>query len=174
MFNQAFNVGCTAHNYRMRDIAEIVAEVVPGCRIEMAPDAGPDKRSYRVSFDKIARVLPGVQAAMGRATRGRAALCRLSPIRADARRVRGPALSAHQPHPAADERRRSRAGLETFARRTGASRGIPIASKPPRERSVIFTETRLKGAFVIELERREDDRGFFARSFCQRSSRSAG
>ena len=32
---------------------------------------------------------------------------------------------------------------------------------------MIFTETKLKGAFVIELERREDERGFFARSFCQ-------
>jgi len=32
---------------------------------------------------------------------------------------------------------------------------------------VIFTETKLKGAFVIDLERREDDRGFFARGFCQ-------
>ena len=56
--NEAFNVGSTAHNYRMRDIAEIVADIVPGCRIETAPDAGPDKRSYRVSFGKIARVLP--------------------------------------------------------------------------------------------------------------------
>ena len=36
----------------------IVADVVPGCRLEIAPDAGPDKRSYRVNFDKIARVLP--------------------------------------------------------------------------------------------------------------------
>ena len=58
VFNEAFNVGSTAHNYRMREIAEIVAGVVPGCRIEMAPDAGPDKRSYRVSFEKISRVLP--------------------------------------------------------------------------------------------------------------------
>ena len=56
--NQAFNVGRTDHNYRIRDIAEIVAEVVPGCRLEYASDAGPDKRSYRVSFDKIARALP--------------------------------------------------------------------------------------------------------------------
>jgi dTDP-4-dehydrorhamnose 3,5-epimerase len=32
---------------------------------------------------------------------------------------------------------------------------------------VIFTETKLKGAFIIDLERREDDRGFFARGFCQ-------
>jgi nucleoside-diphosphate-sugar epimerase len=59
VFNQAFNVGCTEHNYRMCDIAEIVAEVVPGCRVDFAPGAGPDKRSYRVSFEKIARVLPG-------------------------------------------------------------------------------------------------------------------
>jgi nucleoside-diphosphate-sugar epimerase len=58
VFNEAFNVGVTAHNYRIRDIAEIVASVVPGCRLELAPDAGPDKRSYQVSFDKIARVLP--------------------------------------------------------------------------------------------------------------------
>lgn len=56
--NEAFNVGQTAHNYRIRDIASVVAGVVPGCRVEFAPDAGPDKRSYRVSFEKIARVLP--------------------------------------------------------------------------------------------------------------------
>jgi dTDP-4-dehydrorhamnose 3,5-epimerase len=33
---------------------------------------------------------------------------------------------------------------------------------------MIFTETRLKGAFVLDLDRREDSRGFFARTFCQR------
>jgi dTDP-4-dehydrorhamnose 3,5-epimerase len=32
---------------------------------------------------------------------------------------------------------------------------------------MIFTETKLRGAFVIDLERREDNRGFFARTFCQ-------
>ena len=40
------------------DIAAIVADVVPRCRLEIAPDASPDTRSYRVNFDKIARVLP--------------------------------------------------------------------------------------------------------------------
>ena len=55
---EAFNVGQTAHNYRIRDLAEIVADVVPGCELEFADDAGPDKRSYRVSFEKIARTLP--------------------------------------------------------------------------------------------------------------------
>lgn len=58
VFNQAFNVGQTWHNYRISDIAAIVADVVPNCRIEYAPDASPDTRSYRVNFDKIARVLP--------------------------------------------------------------------------------------------------------------------
>jgi len=58
VFNQAFNVGQTGHNYRIRDIADVVAQIVPGCRVEFAPDAGPDKRSYRVSFEKIAHVLP--------------------------------------------------------------------------------------------------------------------
>jgi dTDP-4-dehydrorhamnose 3,5-epimerase len=33
---------------------------------------------------------------------------------------------------------------------------------------MIFTETKLKGAFILDLERREDSRGFFARTFCQR------
>jgi len=39
---------------------------------------------------------------------------------------------------------------------------------------VIFTETKLKGAFVIELERREDNRGFFARAFCQNEFKAHG
>ncbi len=58
VWNEAFNVGSTEHNYRIRDIAGIVAENVPDCRIEYADDAGPDTRSYRVSFEKLARVLP--------------------------------------------------------------------------------------------------------------------
>jgi dTDP-4-dehydrorhamnose 3,5-epimerase len=39
---------------------------------------------------------------------------------------------------------------------------------------MIFTETRLKGAFIIDLERREDERGFFARTFCQNEFREHG
>jgi nucleoside-diphosphate-sugar epimerase len=56
--NEAFNVGQTGHNYRIRDLAQIVAEVVPGCTLDFADGAGPDKRSYRVSFEKIRRELP--------------------------------------------------------------------------------------------------------------------
>jgi nucleoside-diphosphate-sugar epimerase len=57
VFAEAFNVGQTEHNYRIRELAQIVSEVVPNCRLELAPDAGPDKRSYRVSFAKIAERL---------------------------------------------------------------------------------------------------------------------
>src|SRR4029077_175781 len=54
---QTFNVGRTEENYRIREIADIVAETVPGCRIEYAADGGPDKRCYRVTCNKIERVL---------------------------------------------------------------------------------------------------------------------
>ncbi len=39
---------------------------------------------------------------------------------------------------------------------------------------MIFTETKLKGAFILDLERREDSRGFFARAFCQREFEAHG
>jgi dTDP-4-dehydrorhamnose 3,5-epimerase len=42
------------------------------------------------------------------------------------------------------------------------------------ENSVIFVETKLKGAFIIDLERREDSRGFFARAFCQNEFEAHG
>ena len=57
--NQIFNIGRNDENFRVREIAEIVAEVVPGCRIEYAPDGEPDLRCYRVNFDKIGRLVPG-------------------------------------------------------------------------------------------------------------------
>jgi nucleoside-diphosphate-sugar epimerase len=56
--NEIFNVGRTDENYRISEIADIVAEIVPGCRVEYAPGGGPDKRCYRVNCDKIRRVLP--------------------------------------------------------------------------------------------------------------------
>lgn len=59
IFKESFNVGQTTENYQISEIANIVADVVPGCKVEYAPDAGPDKRCYRVDFAKITRVLPG-------------------------------------------------------------------------------------------------------------------
>ncbi len=56
--NQVFNVGHNEDNYRVREIAEIVGATFPGCEVTMGPSGG-DNRSYRVSFDKIHRELPG-------------------------------------------------------------------------------------------------------------------
>jgi nucleoside-diphosphate-sugar epimerase len=55
--NEVFNVGAPGANFRIRDIAEIVGEVFPGCEITIG-GTSPDNRSYRVSFDKIHDVLP--------------------------------------------------------------------------------------------------------------------
>lgn len=55
--NEVLNVGDTRFNYRVREIAEIVAAVFPGCRLSFG-EHDADARSYRVSFDKIHRVLP--------------------------------------------------------------------------------------------------------------------
>ena len=56
---QALNVGRNDQNYRIRELAEIVKETVPGCEVAFAEGAGPDKRNYRADFGKVERVLPG-------------------------------------------------------------------------------------------------------------------
>jgi nucleoside-diphosphate-sugar epimerase len=55
---QIFNVGQNSENYRVREIAQIIAEVFPGCEVTTGK-ATADNRSYRVAFDKIASKLPG-------------------------------------------------------------------------------------------------------------------
>lgn len=55
---EAFNVGADEENYRIRDVGRIVEEIVPGSRIVFAEGAGPDKRSYRVSFAKLQQSFP--------------------------------------------------------------------------------------------------------------------
>lgn len=55
---ETFNVGDTSHNYRVKEIAEIVARTFPGCKLSFGTQ-GSDNRSYRASFDKIAKKLPG-------------------------------------------------------------------------------------------------------------------
>jgi nucleoside-diphosphate-sugar epimerase len=57
--NQAFNIGSTAENYQVRDLAEMVAARVPGSRVDYAPGGQPDKRSYRVNFDRVRAAVPG-------------------------------------------------------------------------------------------------------------------
>jgi nucleoside-diphosphate-sugar epimerase len=55
---EAFNVGTSAENFRIAEIAEVVESVVPGTAVRMSPNASPDARNYRVNCDKLARVLP--------------------------------------------------------------------------------------------------------------------
>jgi len=57
--DQAFNVGRTAENFRIRQVAEMVAEVVPGSQVSFAAGASADLRNYRVDFGKIEKTLPG-------------------------------------------------------------------------------------------------------------------
>jgi len=57
--NETFNVGRMEENYRIHELAAIVAETVPGCRVDYAPGGGPDLRCYRINCEKISRLLPG-------------------------------------------------------------------------------------------------------------------
>lgn len=54
---KAFNVVATAENYQIRDLAGIVADAVPGCAVEFAPDASPDIRNYRVRGDRFSEAV---------------------------------------------------------------------------------------------------------------------
>ena len=55
---ETFNVGSSEQNYRVREVAEVIADVFPGCALSFG-EGGSDNRSYRVSFDKISAGLPG-------------------------------------------------------------------------------------------------------------------
>jgi nucleoside-diphosphate-sugar epimerase len=56
--NGVFNVGGTEENYRVRELASIVEETVPGCHVEYAAGGGPDKRCYRVDFSRLHTTFP--------------------------------------------------------------------------------------------------------------------
>ena len=56
--NRAFNVGVPGENFRIRELAEIVRETVPGSRLEFAEGATPDLRNYRVDCELLPQTLP--------------------------------------------------------------------------------------------------------------------
>lgn len=56
--NLVVNAGSDVWNYQVRQLAEGVAEVIPGARVSVNPDAAPDRRSYRVSFARFQRLAP--------------------------------------------------------------------------------------------------------------------
>ena len=56
--DQAFNVGRTEENFRVREVAAMVEELVAGSHVRYAEGAGPDPRCYRVACDKLPRHVP--------------------------------------------------------------------------------------------------------------------
>ena len=61
---EVFNIGRTADNIRIRDLADLIAQKMPGCKVEFIDGAAPDKRSYRVDCSKAERLLPGFRTQM--------------------------------------------------------------------------------------------------------------
>lgn len=59
--NEAFNVGMNTENFRIREVAEMVGEVVPNCEVVITGEHGSDSRTYRVNFDKIKNLVPAFQ-----------------------------------------------------------------------------------------------------------------
>jgi nucleoside-diphosphate-sugar epimerase len=56
--NQAFNTGANELNHQILELAEIVAQTVPGCELELRAQSGADQRTYKADFAKFARTFP--------------------------------------------------------------------------------------------------------------------
>ena len=57
--DEAFNIGCDEDNHQIRDVAAMIEQTVPDATVTLAQGAGPDTRTYRVSFEKVRAGLPG-------------------------------------------------------------------------------------------------------------------
>ena len=71
--NEAFNVGRDEDNHQIRDVARMIEATVPDATVTLANGAGPDTRTYRVSFAKVAPRPPRLRAAVDRPARDRGA-----------------------------------------------------------------------------------------------------
>jgi nucleoside-diphosphate-sugar epimerase len=58
---EAFNIGRDEDNHQIRDVAAMIERTVPDATVTLADGAGPDTRTYRVSFEKVRRELPGFE-----------------------------------------------------------------------------------------------------------------
>ena len=146
--NKAFNVGTTTENYQIRELAQMVESIVPGCRVDFAPDAGPDKRCYRVDCNHIAPHAARLQAAVDRPSRRRAALRSLQARRPDAGRLRRRALQAHRSHQGAD---RSRRAGRASAPHPGAAE--PHCLSPSGRNDMTIEYGKIRGCRSVRLER---------------------
>ncbi len=57
--DQVFNVGVTGDNVQIKELARVVSEVVPDCRVAFSKQASADKRNYRVNCDRICKIVEG-------------------------------------------------------------------------------------------------------------------
>ena len=159
--NEAFNVGANAENYRIRELAEIVAEVVPGARATFAEGGGPDKRSYRVDCSKIARVLPGFQP-QWTVRRGVEELDEAyARQRPDLRAVHRPQLPAHQARAASFRR--------PVGSTTSCAGALPVGGGlTPRIGHDLHGQPSCGTRRSSTSSGMRDERGFLARTFCER------
>ena len=155
---EAFNVGSAEQNYLVRDLAGVLAEVT-GCEIELAGDASPDPRSYRVDFSKLAGAFPDSRSS---GTRVAAPRSSSTPIGRSAHHgaLRGPALRAPPAAPPPPRRaacsRRASLAAPAHARRPCGS------SRPHRGRG-------RRGARAPRGRA-----GYFARAWCRDELAAAG
>lgn len=55
------NTGSNEWNIQIKPLAELVAKAIPGCKVTINPEGGPDKRSYMVNFDLFKKLAPNHQ-----------------------------------------------------------------------------------------------------------------
>ena len=137
-------MGDPEENYQVRELAEIVRDVVPDSTVEFGGSSDPDPRSYRVDFESCGARCRASRRCAERATEPRSSM---PPIATPA----------------------SRSTISTDRASPGSSGSRSCAAKEARPRStvarVIFTELELPGAYVVDVETDEDERGHFARIF---------
>ncbi len=165
--DEAFNIGAREQNFQVRDLAETVREVVPECEVEYAGSGDPDPRSYRVDFWKFARLSPSSSCRARRATARRRCsrpIARQGLTLADFEGERYTRLKRLR-------RLIDDGTLDADLRRLPGSRPPPSEHRGAGAGSVIFTDTDLPGAVIVDLDERVDERGFFARAWCAKRVR---
>ena len=140
-------------NYRVREIAEIVGDIF-GCEVSFG-DSGGDNRSYRVDFEKIANKLPGFA-------------CEWDAVK-----------GAQQLHDVfssidLDEATFTGRGHTRLKQLQHLITTRQLDDKLFWSAAMIITPTPIEGVAIIDLEQREDDRGFFARTFDAAEFAAAG
>ena len=157
---QIFNVGSNEQNYQVREIAEIVAAAVPGCDVVLRAPRAPTTGATGSASTRSARCLPGFACAWD----ARTGAAELAAVFAAHRPRRG---EVHWPglHPAGaaaapDRDRAARRATPLDAPDAGNRRSVDAGGRGTDD---LHRDCRSQGAFIVDLERREDERGFFAR-----------